>query len=154
MPAKKVFDAALIQLIQDEMAHNPYEHLGQIWAVLTTGLERLAVHLGVSTDFLSPLSPRRGAVGFHGRRVDHQLQRRASGPRQRLEHAHPDALVRPAHITVVKRLAGSLIGGRIDRPFCGLGFCFCFRVVLCLAFFVVFFCWLLWWFLWRTAADR
>lgn len=53
MPAKKYFDAELITLVADEIAKEPYEFDGHAWAVLLTGQDSLADHLGVCTRTLS-----------------------------------------------------------------------------------------------------
>lgn len=53
MPAKKSFDAALIKIIEDEIAKDPFELYGQKWAVVAgDGQAGLANHLGVSTSVL------------------------------------------------------------------------------------------------------
>ena len=54
MPAKKDFAAALIKLIEDEIAKEPYVHYGQTWAVVTgDGQDGLAHHFGVSVKVVS-----------------------------------------------------------------------------------------------------
>ena len=57
---------------------------------------------------------------LHGGAIDEHLGRRTAGARQSMEEIDPDALRGPADIAVVERLAGPVVGRRIDPAPAGL----------------------------------
>jgi hypothetical protein len=53
-------------------------------------------------------------VGFHGRRVEKNLVRRAVGLRERLKQTDPHALGCPTHIAIVEGFPRTLFARRVD----------------------------------------
>lgn len=59
-------------------------------------------------------------MSLHRRGIDQHLRRRAAGRSQSLEDVAPDAFGRPAHETIVERLARTIDGRCVDPASTGL----------------------------------
>jgi hypothetical protein len=53
-------------------------------------------------------------MSIHGRAVDEELRRGATGTRERVKEVNPHALGGPANIAIVERLARAIDARRVD----------------------------------------